>query len=479
MIGREREVKILNDLYNSNKSQFVAVYGRRRVGKTYLINEVFDGKITFHHAGLSPIEMNEFDNKSFYKAQLKHFYNSLVLNGMKKSKCPSSWMDAFLLLEVFLQSIDDGSKQLIFIDELPWLDTPKSGFITAFEGFWNTWACSRKNLMLIVCGSATSWMTDKLINNHGGLYNRLTCEIKLLPFSLKECNDYFDSENIKLSKYDIVQSYMITGGIPYYLSYYQNGLSLPQNIDILFFKKNAPLKDEFNKLFAAIFNNPDTMIKIIKEIASNRNGITRNDLIKKVKLPTGGTLSNMLSALIASDFIIKYVPFGCGEKKEYYKISDPFCIFYLKFVDKQKKICEDFWSFNVCSQNVVTWRGIAFENVCFNHIDQIKNKLGISGVSTNESMWAKKEDHGIGTQIDMIIERKDNIINMCEIKFYGDIFAVDKKYDSILRNRLSLLSNELPKKVVVHSTLITTFGLKNNEYSGDFDNVILMEDLFK
>ncbi len=187
VIGRKKEIEKLNKLYNSKKSQFVAVYGRRRVGKTYLVNEVFDGKITFRHAGLSPIEDNSDMSKSPLKRQLQHFYNSLIVHGMEKSSCPDNWMDAFLMLELFLQKIDDGSRQLIFIDELPWLDTPKSGFISAFEGFWNTWACSRKNIMLVVCGSATSWMTDKLINNHGGLYNRMTCEIKLSPFSLKEC----------------------------------------------------------------------------------------------------------------------------------------------------------------------------------------------------------------------------------------------------------------------------------------------------
>lgn len=257
MIGRNKEITILNRLYDSKKSQFVAIYGRRRVGKTYLVNEVFEGRITFHHAGLSPIETDDDKSESPLRKQLKHFYNSLIFQGMKKSKCPDNWLDAFLMLEMFLQSKDDGSRQVIFIDELPWLDTPKSGFITAFEGFWNTWACSRKNVMLIVCGSATSWMTDKLINNHGGLYNRLTCELKLSPFTLAECEELFHSENIRLSRYDIVQSYMITGGIPYYLSYFQSGLSLAQNIDALFFEKNAPLHGEFKRLFSAIFNNSE------------------------------------------------------------------------------------------------------------------------------------------------------------------------------------------------------------------------------
>lgn len=474
MIGRKKEIALLKRLYESNKAQFVAVYGRRRVGKTYLINDVFGEKITFRHAGLSPIESGD---ESPLKKQLKHFYNSLLLHGMPRSKCPENWMDAFLMLELFLQNKDDGSRQLIFIDELPWLDTPKSGFITAFEGFWNTWACSRKNLMLVVCGSATAWMSDKLINNHGGLYNRITSEIKLSPFTLGECEEYFKSENIKLSRYDIVQSYMITGGIPYYLSYYQRGLSLAQNVDNIFFSTNAPLKDEFKRLFNSIFVNPDMMISLAKAIGAKHYGCTISEISEASGISRGGTLTKALSALIASDFIIKYIPYGI-KKEEHYKLVDPFCNFYLRFIENQKEISKDFWLSNVESQNIVSWRGIAFENVCFNHISQIKKALGISGVSTSESAWSKQKGDEIGTQIDMLIVRKDNIVNMCEIKFYSSEFSVDKNYDKVLRNRVLLLSSKLSRKMSISSVLITTFGLKYNEYSGDFDNVILIDDLF-
>ena len=474
MIGRKKEIALLKRLYESNKAQFVAVYGRRRVGKTYLINDVFGEKITFRHTGLSPIESGD---ESPLKKQLKHFYNSLLLHGMPRSKCPENWLDAFLMLELFLQSKDDGSRQLIFIDELPWLDTPKSGFITALEGFWNTWACSRKNLMLIVCGSATAWMTDKLINNHGGLYNRITSEIKLSPFTLGECEEYFKSENIKLSRYDIVQSYMITGGIPYYLSYYQSGLSLAQNVDNIFFSTNAPLKDEFKRLFNSIFINPDMMISLVKAIGSKHYGCTLSEISEALGISRGGTLTKALSALIASDFIIKYIPYGI-KKEEHYKLVDPFCNFYIRFIENQPKLSKDFWLSNIESQNIVSWRGLAFENVCFNHISQIKKALGISGVSTSESAWSKQKGDEVATQIDMLIVRKDNIVNMCEIKFYSSEVAVDKNYDKVLRNRVLLLSSKLSRKMSISSVLITTFGLKYNEYSGDFDNVILIDDLF-
>jgi len=250
MIGRKQEVDELRRLYERNRAELVAVYGRRRVGKTFLVDEVFSGKFTFRHAGLSPVGV---EANGLLRAQLDHFYNSLILFGMDECKKPDSWLDAFLLLEKYLQRIDDGSRQLVFLDELPWLDTARSGFITAFEGFWNNWGCHRKNLMVIVCGSANSWILDKLINNHGGLYNRVTYEIKLSPFTLKECEELFNDNGVKFSRYDIVQSYMIFGGIPYYMGYMDGRLSLAQNVDKLFFAKGSKLQNEYDRLFDSVF----------------------------------------------------------------------------------------------------------------------------------------------------------------------------------------------------------------------------------
>ena len=243
MIGRKQEIKQLNDIYNSGKAEFVAVYGRRRVGKTYLVDEALKGKITFRHAGLSPVETAS-GSKSPLKSQLEAFYYSLLMQGMKKSHCPKDWLEAFFMLEMHLQDIDDGTRMVVFLDELPWMDTSKSGFITAFEGFWNSWGCHRHNLMVVVCGSANSWIMDKLINNHGGLYGRVTREIKLEPFSLAECEACLLERNIQFSRYDIVHAYMILGGIPYYLNYMERGLSIAQNVDKLFFSKNAVLRIE-------------------------------------------------------------------------------------------------------------------------------------------------------------------------------------------------------------------------------------------
>lgn len=478
MVGREKEVAELLELYNQDKAELVAIYGRRRVGKTYLVDETFKDKITFRHAGLSPIE-NVEQSEQPLKNQLRAFYYSLLSQGMKKEHCPKDWLEAFFMLEMHLQNIDDGSRQLIFLDELPWMDTPKSGFITGFESFWNGWACHR-NVMVVISGSATSWMEDKLINNHGGLYGRITYEIKLSPFSLYECELLLNARGISLSRYDIVQSYMIFGGIPFYLNYFNRGNSLAQIIDDLFFKKGAKLSPEYDRLFSSIFTNPDTTQKIVKTLSQRSRGYTRKEIIAETELPDGGNLSKCLNALIASDFVIKYVPFGYSKREEHYKLVDPFCIFYLKFVQNKASLTETFWQQNTESQAIISWRGYAFENVCFNHIPQIKRALEIGGIQSSESAWTKvSESDESGTQIDMLILRKDNVVNMCEMKFYSDVFTVDSNYDKLLRNRQHILYEHLPKKSTIHNTLITTYGLKDNSYRWSFENVITMEELFR
>lgn len=478
IIGRKKEIKELLELFHSGKSEFVAIYGRRRIGKTFLVDEALRGKITFRHAGLSPVD--ESNEKNSLKNQLKHFYLSLQLQGMRKSKCPTTWMEAFFLLSKYLEEKDDGSRQVIFLDELPWLDTPRSGFITAFEGFWNTWACHKSNLMLVCCGSANSWMLNNLVNNHGGLYGRTTYEIKLSPFSLKECEAFYQAKGIKLSRYDITQGYMILGGIPYYLGYMKKGLSLAQNIDQLFFSNNAKLKIEYNRLFASVFSNPEEMKRIVNLLGTRHMGYTRAEISSVLHIASSGNLSKMLGALVASDFIESYIPFGYSKKQEHYRLIDPFCLFYQKFVNGHSSLDEDFWMQNISSSAISSWRGFAFEEICFLHIKQIKTALGISGISSNQSAWsAKGEENRDGIQIDMLIERKDNIVNMCEMKFYNEEFTINKAYHATLMHRQNILEEHLSRKQIIHSTLITTYGLTYNEYSGDFQQVITLDDLFK
>lgn len=477
MVGRKKEIQELNDLYSSGNAEFVAIYGRRRVGKTYLVDQTFEGRITFRHTGLSPIENRKTDD-GLLSSQLRSFHESMLRQGLEADHCPKDWIEAFFMLSMALQKIDDGSRQLIFLDELPWMDTPRSFFITALENFWNGWACHRPNFMLIVCGSANSWIMNKLVNNHGGLYGRLTYQIKLSPFTLGECEEYFKSRNIDLTRYDIVQSYMILGGIPYYMGYMKRQLSLAQNIDNMFFIKGAQLRDEYNRLFSSVFDNPDRVKEVVAFLSRRNAGYTRDEIAAYLEISNGGTLSVILSALVASDFVIKYVPFGLSKRKVHYKLVDQFCLFYLKFVEGHDSLSEGFWLQNLSSQNIVTWRGLAFENVCFNHISQIKNALGISGVKTTQSAWSKRGDDEEGAQIDLLISRADNIVNLCEIKFYNDLFTVDGDYYRVMMRRQSLLEPYLKRGMGIHNTLITTFGLFRNKYSGVFTNVVTLDELF-
>lgn len=478
LVGREKEIRELHELYNSGEAQLVVVYGRRRVGKTFLVDEALKGRFSFRHAGLSPVD--EQGRPNMLKDQLQHFYQSLLLQGMKKSHKPASWLEAFFMLEQWLQSRDDGQRQLVFIDELPWLDTPRSKFITAFEGFWNTWACHRDNMMVVVCGSATSWMQNNLVNNHGGLYGRVTYEIKLSPFTLKETEQYFNKRGIHLSRYDIVQSNMVVGGIPYYLQYFAKGYSLAQNIDAVFFSEQSALRGEYDRLFASVFSNPDDMKKIVGLLSTRRGGYTRQEIIEKTGLVGDGLLTNMLKALIASDFVMKYVPFSESRHNVRYKLIDPFCLFYLRFIKDSVALTKDFWLTNITSPSINSWRGYAFEEVCLRHIDKIKKALGISGVSTNQSEWiVRGTDESEGSQVDLLIERKDNIVNMCEMKFYNDEFVVTKSYDRILVNRYNRLCEMISPRQAVNPVLVTTFGLKYNEYSGTFQNIVTIDNLFE
>ena len=483
IIGREKEQKKLRDLYDSGQAEFVAIYGRIRVGKTFLIDEVFSRNITFRHAGLSPVSDDGDDTSRpiHMKEQLGHFHQSLMAQGMKECASPKSWLEAFYMLEHFLMNVENAQGRiLVFLDEIQWMGTPKSGFIRGLEAFWNGWACHRHNVMLVVCGSSTSWILDKLINNHGGLYGRLTWEIELHPFSLYECEQFLVSKGLSLSRYDIAQVYMMVGGIPYYLNYFDKSLSVHQNIQAIFFDRGAPLRDEFDRLFSSLFTNPEVMKSIVIALNSKNRGLTRKELLNKTGITDSGSFSRQLKALENGEFIIKYDSYGNGKRDSFYKLADPFCIFYLRFVSDSSSRKKKEWLNIADSQAVVSWMGLAFENLCFNHIKQIKHALGISGVSTDESLWSKKgTDDAEGAQIDLIIERKDNVINMCEIKFYSDEFTANKECHFALVRRERLLREIIPKKASIHNTLITTFGLSRVEYFGDFVSTITLEELFQ
>lgn len=475
IVGRKKEQEELNQLYHSGKAEFVVVYGRRRVGKTFLVREFFGNNFGFYHTGLSPLEL---EGNKLQEKQLQSFSFSLKRYGAEIDHQPKDWLEAFEMLVHLLERKGKEKRQVIFIDEMPWMDTPRSGFLTAFEHFWNGWAAGQNHLMLIVCGSATSWISDKLIQNKGGLYGRTTYEIHLSPFTLGECEEYFKREHIVMDRYDQLQSYMIMGGIPYYLSYLKKEYSLAQNVDRLFFQKDGKLRQEFDRLFASLFIDPENYIKVVKLLGKRREGYTRAEIAQMTNIPYGGGLTQILKSLEVSDFITPYVYYGRSRRDTYYKLTDFYTLFYLYFLDKKSSTNPNFWQDNLLSPSLNAWRGFSFEEVCFVHCQKIKQALGIASVHTEISSWKSYGREAGNVQIDMLIDRADRVINVCEMKFSTDDFRIDKNYDAELRRKVDVFINETRCRKSLHTTLVTTYGLSKNEYSGKIQNVVTMDDLF-
>lgn len=477
IIGRSREREQLESLYQSKRAEFVVVYGRRRIGKTFLVREHFAGRFSFAHTALSPFELIREKGEYLLQQQLSAFANSLREYGDYHQERPKDWFQAFQWLKEMLQRQSRRRRLVVFLDELPWLDTPRSGFVTAFEHFWNGWGAGQHRLMLIVCGSAASWINDRLLNNTGGMYGRTTREIHLSPFTLSECEQYFTSKGIVMDHYDLLQCHMILGGIPYYMSYLEKGKSLSQNIDLLFFSKGGKLQTEFVRLFDSLFVDSEKYMAIAKLLSKKRGGYTRKEIVSLTGMASGGSLTTILQSLEASDFIVQYIPF-CGTSRDtHYRLTDLFTLFYLHFIESKKTFNPTFWQDNQLSPSLNAWRGLAFEEVCYLHRDNIKRALGISGVQCEMMPWQSKEadDH---TQIDMVIDRADRVVNICEMKFSAGPFLIDKAYDADLRRKIQSLMEHTHMKKNPHLTFITTYGLKQNAYSGHVQNEVCMDDLF-
>lgn len=468
IIGRRAEQETLRTYYHSGKPEFIAVYGRRRIGKTFLIKESFNNDFAFQLTGLA---------KEGLSGQLRNFQASINRYSGIPYPLINSWFDAFEQLIHLLENTKKKSRKVIFLDELPWLDTHKSGFISALEHFWNGWASARKDIMLIVCGSATSWIINKLIKDRGGLHNRITKRLFIEPFTLSECEEYYKENGIVMNRMQVVESYMIFGGIPYYLSLVQKGKSLAQNIDSLCFAKNGELSLEFSNLYASLFKASENHIKIVEALSKKNKGLTRKELIAATKLANGGTFSKNLEELEQCGFIKIYNSFNAKSKFKLYQLIDFYTLFYLNFILSNKNGDENFWSHSLDSPRRRAWSGYAFEQVCQCHVWQIKRKLGISGILTKEAAWKSQQTAG-GAQIDLLIDRNDGVINICEMKYYGSEFSIDKKYDLELRNKSGAFQSESKTKKALHLTMITTYGVKKNEYSGTFQSEVLMDDLF-
>lgn len=454
LTGRESEISNLNYYINTDGSEFIAVYGRRRVGKTFLIRSFFKNKFTFDVTGLA---------NSNYKEQLASFHYSLKkVSKSFKENIATDWLTAFFQLTRVLEK-SKKKKKILFIDELPWFDTPKSGFMQALEFFWNSWASARDDIVLIVCGSATSWMINKLINNKGGLYNRVTRRLKIEPFTLAECERYINKSNSSLDRYQIVQLYMVMGGIPFYWDQIDTRLSAMQNINNICFSKDGLLRGEYLKLFRSLFKKHERHEKIVNALSKKSKGLTRYEIIKLTGLPNAGSTTKLLNDLEESGFIRKYTPFGKVSRNSLYQLIDFYTNFYHKFMKNKTLINDAEWMNMTDSPKLRAWSGYAFEQICLSHIPQIKHAMGISGVSTEVSSWRSESESKI--QIDLVMDRRDHIINLFEMKFSLHPFSINKSYYNNLRNKIGQFTaeNNINKSVVL--TMVTTYGLIENQYS--------------
>ncbi|MCR5014754.1 MAG: ATP-binding protein [Bacteroidales bacterium] len=458
IIGREKEKHELLRLLEMEDSQFCAVYGRRRVGKTYLIRETFNYQFCFQHTGVA---------KGTLRQQLTAFRNSLKAAGMAKCNIPKSWIEAFELLKQLITDAPIG-KKVLFIDELPWMDTPKGNLIGALENFWNGWATARreKDIVLIVCGSATSWISKKLLKDKGGLRGRLTLRIKLVPFTLRECELFAQGANLALGRKDILELYMILGGIPYYWSFLKKGLSIAQNVDQLFFTETAQLRDEFEALYATLFKRPENYLKVITCLSDGRrSGMTREEILAASKLSDGGTFSTLLEELEESGFIRRFASADTAETNALYQLIDNYTLFYYLCIKRN------------ASHN--TWKGHAFERVCLQHVPQMKAALGISGVQTNVCSWfvrGSKEQRG--AQIDLVMQRADGFTDICEMKHSASTFSIDNDYAKDLQNKLDAYRELSKDKRTLHLIMVTTNGVTHNNYYNMVQKEITIDDLF-
>ncbi len=454
----------------SERSEFVVVYGRRRIGKTFLVRRFFKDNYAFSFVGKH--EMRREQQLAEFAKELMCYSHSTFVPQLK------NWTEAFDALQRLLETYNIPGKKVVFFDEMPWMDTPKSDFVSALENFWNGWANMRDDIVLVACGSATSWMVDKLLHNQGGLFNRITQKIYLRPFKLSEMEQYLDEKHFGWNRYQIAQCYMILGGIPFYLTLLNPKLSLLSNIDELFFADaHAMLRTEYNELYSTLFKRPDNYLAVIRMLTERKEGFTRKEINEKTKLG-GAALSKILSDLEQCDFIFSYARYGNAKNNAIYRIKDFYTLFYYKYVNGIDTKDSLRWTHLSSTPQVSSWQGFSFELLCLLHLDEIKKALGIDRILNDASAWRSRQPEQ-NTQIDLVIERADHNINLCEMKFSSGMYAIDKGYEQKLRERMSIFLAETMTRCITRITLVTTYGVLQNKHSGIVNDEVLLDDLFE
>ena len=470
LIGRKLEQAKLQACMESERSEFVVVYGRRRIGKTFLVRRFFKDNYAFSFVGKH--EMGREQQLTEFAKELMRYSHSTFVPQLK------NWTEAFDALQRLLETYDIPGKKVVFFDEMPWMDTPKSDFVSALENFWNGWANMRDDIVLVACGSATSWMVDKLLHNQGGLFNRITQKLYLRPFKLREMEQYLDEKHFGWNRYQIAQCYMILGGIPFYLTLLNPKLSLLSNIDELFFADaHAMLRTEYNELYSTLFKRPDNYLAVIRMLTERKEGFTRKEISEKTKLG-GAALSKILSDLEQCDFIFSYARYGNAKNNAIYRIKDFYTLFYYKYVNGIDTKDSLRWTHLSSTPQVSSWQGFSFELLCLLHLDEIKKALGIDRILNDASAWRSRQPEQ-NTQIDLVIERADHNINLCEMKFSSGMYAIDKGYEQKLRERMSIFLAETMTRCSTRITMVTTYGVLQNKHSGIVNDEVLLDDLFE
>lgn len=479
IIGRKKEIDRLQRIFNSDKSEFVAIYGRRRVGKSYLIDEAFKGKFAFNAVGIY-MDENVRGAKTYYKEQLSHFYDSLLDYGLAlDTPQPNNWQEAFRLLKLLL-SKKKNKRKVIFLDELPWMaGSQSSEFVSELGYFWNYWACKQRNIVLIVCGSATSWMLDNVIHDYGGLHGRLTEKMQLLPFTLNECEQYFLAHHFRMSRYEIALCHMILGGIPYYMDLFRNDKTLSENIDDMFFA-NESAKQEFRDVYVGLFKSSEKYIDIVKALGRKFYGMTRQEISETIGVKTGGTLSKMIDNLKYSGIIREYPRVGKQRKETIYQLVDFFSLFYLRFIEGNTMARRGNWRSLQRTSSFFAWAGNTFELLCINHQRQLCNKLHIVN-PTNCYCWSGKKPDGKGAQIDLLLEwNGERTDYLCEMKFSETKYTITKEVEENIQNKIEAFLNSKQHKPS-HSLqviLVTSFGLKDRREASCVNEEVTLDDLF-
>lgn len=483
IIGRIREQELLKDLMESKKSEFIAIYGRRRVGKTYLIKNFVTALPCefFHVTGLQGGSSKE-QLEEFAKQVGLVFYKTPLIIPRKR------WIEAF---DDLTQAIDKVSKDrtvVLFFDELPWMATPRSRLLTALELYWNRYWVFDRRIKLIICGSATSWIIEKIINNRGGLHNRVTRTIHLQPFSLCETENFLQEHRINLEREQILDIYTVLGGVPLYWSFVRKGLSAKQCIDELCFQSNGPLVREFERLFQSLFEDPKPYTDLLRMIAKHHYGLGQAELIVKAKVSDGGTTVHRLHQLEEAGFITSLVPYGHKDKGVYYIIDDEYSLFYLRWIEPnlktiaKKETNEGFWLSLSNQSGWKTWAGYAFESICYKHINQIRRALKIDpGAHVGTWRYSPRiKDDQEGAQIDLLFDRHDGAITICEIKSSENPFAIDKTYYQELVRKMEVFKKQRRTKKQLFLAMVTIYGLKPTVHSEELvAGLVTLENLFE